>query len=221
MHACCWCLWCPCYIVACVLHDALISGCVALMKRAATTPCAPSSAEEAPSPLSKMHRKSIGGTSLQDASVGHYLAGWALSCLLAWRQFNIAVKDLDVGTFSPHTGEAMKWALEAYIASTPPPPPALCASLCSTCATPSLHGGPSKTSTCCASWSTTPLSRVVRTPLHVAAATVAAGGPPSTQMPPWEPQQKPQVDATWNRLTTHRLIPSPTTHTPPRHLPPG
>ena len=53
--------------------------------------------------------------------MGHYLATWALSCPLARRQFNNAVKYVNSASSTHTTGEACKAAVEAYAASLLPP----------------------------------------------------------------------------------------------------
>ena len=92
------------------------------MKRSTPTPHAPSSTGEDPSLLSKAPRELSVATS-KDDRVGHYMAKWALPCPLERRQFNVAFKDLYVGTSSRHTGEAMKRAVECTPRHPPPPPP--------------------------------------------------------------------------------------------------
>ena len=84
------------------------------MKHPATSPLAPSSTGKDTSLLSKALRELCGASNLKDERVGHYLATWALSCPLAWRQFNNA-------TSTHTTDEACKAAVEAYAASFLPP----------------------------------------------------------------------------------------------------
>ena len=53
--------------------------------------------------------------------MGHYLATWALSCPLARRQFNNAVRYVNTATSTQTIAEACKAAVEAYAASLLPP----------------------------------------------------------------------------------------------------
>ena len=92
------------------------------MKRPATSPHAPSNGKDT-SLLSKALRDLSGASNLKDERVGHYVATWALSCPLARRQFNNAVRYVNSATSTHTTGEACKAAVEAY---APPPPTAMC-----------------------------------------------------------------------------------------------
>ena len=49
------------------------------------------------------------------------MAGWALSCPLAWRQFHNAVQYVNTATSTETTGAACKAPVEAYAASLLPP----------------------------------------------------------------------------------------------------
>ena len=91
------------------------------MKRAATSPLAPSSTGKDTSLLSKALRELSGASNLKDERVGHYLATWALSCPLARRQFNNTVQYVNSATSTHTPGEACKAAVEAYTASLLPP----------------------------------------------------------------------------------------------------
>ena len=71
--------------------------------------------------LSKALRDLSGVSSLNDERLGHYLATWALSCPLAWQQFNNAVPYVNTATSTRTTGEACKAVVEAYAASLLPP----------------------------------------------------------------------------------------------------
>ena len=91
------------------------------MKRPATSSLAPSSTGKDTSLLSKALRGLTGASNLKDERVGHYLATWAQSCPLAWRQFNNAVQYVNSATSTHTTGGACKAAVEAYTASLLPP----------------------------------------------------------------------------------------------------
>ena len=71
--------------------------------------------------MSKALRDWSGASNLKDKRVSHYLATWALSCPLAWRQVNNAVQYVNTATSTQTTGEACKGAVEAYTASLLPP----------------------------------------------------------------------------------------------------
>ena len=91
------------------------------MKRPAASPLAPSSTGKDTSLLSKALQDLSGASNLKDERVGHYLATWALSCPLVWRQFNNAVQYVNTATSTQTSGEACKAAVEAYAASLLPP----------------------------------------------------------------------------------------------------
>ena len=91
------------------------------MKRPTTFPHAPPSTGKDTSLLSKALRELSGTSNLKDERVGHYLATWALSCPLAWRQFNNAVRYVNSATSAHTTGEACKAAVQADTASLLPP----------------------------------------------------------------------------------------------------
>ena len=84
------------------------------MKGPSTSPLAPSSTGKDPSLLSKALRDLSGASSLKDEGVGHY-----------W-QFNNNVQYVNTATFTQTTGETCKAAVEANVASLPPPPTAMC-----------------------------------------------------------------------------------------------
>ena len=91
------------------------------MKRPATSPLAPSSTGKDTSLLSKALRELSGASNLKDERVGHYLATWALSCPLAWRQLNNAVQYVNSATSTHTTRQAGNAAVEEYTASLLPP----------------------------------------------------------------------------------------------------
>ena len=90
------------------------------MKRPATSPLASSPTVKDTFLLSKALRQLSGASNLKDERVCHYLATWALSCPLAWRQFNNAVQCVSSATSTHTTDEACKAAVEAYAASLLP-----------------------------------------------------------------------------------------------------
>ena len=113
--------------------------------------------------MTKALRELSGVTSLKDNRAGHYLARWALSCPLAFRQFSVAFKDLNVGTSSPHTGDAMKRAVEACTGSFLPP--TVMCELVLNLSTPKAAWRTLVSYTRSASWSTTLASCVVLAPV--------------------------------------------------------
>ena len=90
------------------------------MNRPSTSPLATPSTREDTSPLSMALPDRAGAFSLKDKRVGHYLAMWALSCPLAWRQFNNDVEYVNTATSAHATATCLSGFLPPLYSPLPP-----------------------------------------------------------------------------------------------------